>query len=770
MLPFSPQFLPLCGGRELFIYTVPVFNVVRVSCVFYLVAAAYGLIIFFDSGLDYFLFLYQRHRFAAEKSTMGDDISLEESVTAFVRDVMKLSGNLVDITVRGLVDVFRTLNLAVESNDLLGSRNVANNSKSAYHKHIRGLFKFLSMIGDYDSLLVLYKGMSRELVQSMNAKHVALYMLYKSQSKQTNLKHVGGDGADVMDVFGAPILCCGDWKCIVNVDQFLSAVSAVHEAIGQGDRFKDICQRCVAALKADARSTGCAVHLGQYNFRRRGNPRNSSDVKNTYRKCSQLMVGHQVKSCYQLVPSEVHALRRNLTSTNQLRDLQLYCMILVAIYLFLRHDDIYDLDFLSYIPHLSTVRRDGSVDYLVFKVHGKSDTEYKYLMLWACHDKPELCPVRHLLVYIYLCNITEGYLFPDLDDSVNRKTYDSFLNYLKKKISPVLTREMPITTHSFRKTGYLFACWGGGQFAVIMDSARHKTPAVAMNYFRDAETTRNLMVISGESNEENLIPDWKAVIVHQPENVRIIMDGSETIPLHEVARRFASYMKIGKEPLKTQSIHQILESMYRMNSSATSKEGIKALLLSEISNLAPERQHKITALFNNVLSLVSENDMQPGLHSEPNEEQQNGNSKHLRDCSDEGSNDCSCERNSMVRTQGAGKRARKRVRQEEDLSARKDLPDDPHQKLSALRNLYAIATSNKSSLTGGAKVLYYNALKPIETCLMQHFQGDINRFLEKWDNLTGDLYRFNAQCCNGKTSCGVTKRVKNLESVLQNND
>jgi len=99
---------------------------------------------------------------------------------------------------------------------------------------------------------------------------------------------------------------------------------------------------------------------------------------------------------------------------------------------------------------------------------------------------------------------------------------------------------------------------------------------------------------------------------------------------------------------------------------------------------------------------------------------------------------------------------KKKSRHEEDLSARKDLPDDPHQKLSALRDLYAIATLSRSSLTGGAKVFYYNALKPIETCLMQHFQGDINRFLEKWDNLTGDLYRFNAQCCNGKTSCGVS--------------
>jgi hypothetical protein len=261
----------------------------------------------------------------------------------------------------------------------------------------------------------------------------------------------------------------------------------------------------------------------------------------------------------------------------------------MAIYLFLRHDDIYDLEFASYIPHLSTVRSDGSVDNLVFKVHGKSDIEYKYLVLWACHDKPELCPVRHLLVYIHLCNIAEGYLFPNLDDSDNRKTYDSFLNYLKRKISPVLTRDMPITTHSFRKTGYLFACWGGGEFAVIMDSARHKTHAVAMNYYRDAKTTLHLMMLSGDSNEDNIIPDWKAVIVHQPENVRILIDGIVTLPLQDVARGYARYVKIEEEPLKSRSIHQILELTYRKNSTAMSKEAIKASLHSELSNLAPER-------------------------------------------------------------------------------------------------------------------------------------------------------------------------------------
>jgi len=218
-------------------------------------------------------------------------------------------------------------------------------------------------------------------------------------------------------------------------------------------------------------------------------------------------------------------------------------------------------------------------------------------------------------------------------------------------------------------------------------------------------------------------------------------------------------VKIEEEPLKSRSIHQILELTYRKNSTAMSKEAIKASLYSELSNLAPEKQHKITAIFNNLLSLVSDNDLQPNLRSVHYEEQQNGdsNQSHAGLQMSRRQQDCSGERKSMERMQGERKRTRKRVRLEEDLSARKDLPDDPNEKLSVLHELYAKAASNKSSLTGGAKVFYYNALKPIETCLMQHFQGDSKRFLEKWDNLTGDLYRFNAKCCDGKTICVETK-------------
>jgi hypothetical protein len=164
---------------------------------------------------------------------------------------------------------------------------------------------------------------------------------------------------------------------------------------------------------------------------------------------------------------------------------------------------------------------------------------------------------------------------------------------------------------------------------------------------------------------------------------------------------------------------------FQCEDNVVSVGNIKAKLQTELSIFSEQKKNKINALVD-MLQVIKDDGIEIGGRKRDTGEQ--------------------------------SQTARKKVRKEEDLSARKDLPDDPHKKLSALRELYAKATSNKSSLTGGAKVFYYNALKPIETCLMQHFQGDSKCFLEKWDNLTGDLYRFNAQCCDGKTICGETMR------------
>jgi hypothetical protein len=102
---------------------------------------------------------------------------------------------------------------------------------------------------------------------------------------------------------------------------------------------------------------------------------------------------------------------------------------------------------------------------LCFRVQGKTDRTPQNLILWAYDDCPTLCPVRHLMSYVHVCEIKDGFLFPNLKNRSEPRTYDSVMNVLNtrfKEILHIVWRNSPLSTHTFRKT----ACnmgggWGG---------------------------------------------------------------------------------------------------------------------------------------------------------------------------------------------------------------------------------------------------------------------------------------------------------------------
>jgi hypothetical protein len=211
---------------------------------------------------------------------------------------------------------------------------------------------------------------------------------------------------------------------------------------------------------------------------------------------------------------------------------------------------------IHFLPGYSTFDADGSAKLLCFKVKGKNDNEYVQLLLRACDEMPELCPVLHLLIYIYLCNITEGYSFPDLDDRSKVRQYGTFLMRLTKKFKDILSRDAPLTTHCFRKTGYLFAVWGGGTFQVIAHSARHEDEKVAMGYHKDAEALK--MIANQRPNPLNKVPNWSQIRIVQTQGAQLVRGSQETdVTLYEIAQRFMRYMKLGSHPAKSNTIQQI---------------------------------------------------------------------------------------------------------------------------------------------------------------------------------------------------------------------
>jgi hypothetical protein len=142
-------------------------------------------------------------------------------------------------------------------------------------------------------------------------------------------------------------------------------------------------------------------------------------------------------------------------------------------------------------------------------------------MVWADEENKELCPLLHLQVYAYLIGIQGGNLFPTKDelndppaDGVYQTwmSYDHFLYRFKELCETLFKREGPWGTHSCRKTGYLFAIWGGGTFETIMQSARHKDILSAKKYERDARYQLEASRLNGFAFSGSVSP-WKTIYV-----------------------------------------------------------------------------------------------------------------------------------------------------------------------------------------------------------------------------------------------------------------
>lgn len=166
-----------------------------------------------------------------------------------------------------------------------------------------------------------------------------------------------------------------------------------------------------------------------------------------------------------------------------------------------------------------------------------------HLILWADNHNTNLCPIRHLLVYIYLLKIKSGPLFPDYEELVLRppkdgryKTslpYFKFRNKVNQLCDDVIHQKVRegrkskgLGTHCLRKTGYLFAIWGSkdqsnSEYSRIMSSARHQDVASAMKYELDART-QYMMASYSDSNPRALVGEWKPCFLSDYSNFNYV--------------------------------------------------------------------------------------------------------------------------------------------------------------------------------------------------------------------------------------------------------
>jgi hypothetical protein len=248
-----------------------------------------------------------------------------------------------------------------------------------------------------------------------------------------------------------------------------------------------------------------------------------------------------------LLPKHVRAIRRELLKTNELANLQLYTILIVSISCFLQFDDFNTLTVASLIEGLHVVKVTGTVA-LCVKVQGKCDPKPVHLYLWSDETCPEFCPVRHLLLYLYLTGISDGHLFPNLKKPFGPGIVSHPLKYEKvqdafKKIMATVAPDFAekFGTHTARKTSYLFAVWGLGSEADIMMSARHVSSEHSAKYRESAELLRLIYKKHEDITGEMKTSRWKSnFLSNTGMNVAAVNAGSTiyTAAIHVLADRF----------------------------------------------------------------------------------------------------------------------------------------------------------------------------------------------------------------------------------------
>ena len=162
---------------------------------------------------------------------------------------------------------------------------------------------------------------------------------------------------------------------------------------------------------------------------------------------------------------------------------------------------------------ITSVKEGGRVVGIAFRIQGifdllgKSDKHPVTLMCWNDDIFPEFCPVRHLLAYLAISGIKQGYFFPckkvlcqaGQEGDVKKAEQIAYVTYLDrfKNICKKLNFSGTWGCHTGRKTAYLFAVWGGGSDTDIMQRARHKTVKNSIKYKNDASFLLALCEING---------------------------------------------------------------------------------------------------------------------------------------------------------------------------------------------------------------------------------------------------------------------------------
>jgi hypothetical protein len=146
---------------------------------------------------------------------------------------------------------------------------------------------------------------------------------------------------------------------------------------------QQLCSECVKAVELDKNSRGCHQHIGSNACR--GDPTKDQD----YLYVKDALIGGNYKVCWcdALSPKDVCVIRKKLLAGKSVVMLGAYVMIIIAIRLFLRSDEVLTIEMKDFIIECF-VREGGHICGHCIKIMGKTDKKWKYYWIWVNDEFP----------------------------------------------------------------------------------------------------------------------------------------------------------------------------------------------------------------------------------------------------------------------------------------------------------------------------------------------------------------------------------------------
>jgi hypothetical protein len=400
------------------------------------------------------------------------------------------------------------------------SANYANSREMA----LAQLWNFLAITKDYDSMLILL-GHPFENSPSVKFSSYQSFVLHKYNPQWAPLKDSWSGGAPVLDWLGRQVLSEGS---VNNDDTFyvlVSALNDLHPKFAKGGNEAgqtDPCAACYASYKTESdpsapsgvgQYTPCTTHTDSpCRYCCRGNP--------YYKSCSLLtqLVSYlnketarreyKPKSKDPLLRSDfldIHALVK--AHKFKLWDFAMFTMLLGGVYYAGRFDSYSDVkleDFSKVSGHFSI--HNNFILHLAQQVFGKSDkVRHTYLLFFDNHC-PELCYLRHLLVFAH-CTILDAagedtHLFPRKQTLISRQadsngapdftggvSYLEGRQWLSQMAEDCLDNSscLDLGMDSLRVTFYLWSVLAGTDSRITKNNARHKSDGMAEKCIANSE-------------------------------------------------------------------------------------------------------------------------------------------------------------------------------------------------------------------------------------------------------------------------------------------